>query len=136
VREQFRSLLPQHRILAFDVPRGVAEMNRDLPRTHLAELVRERFIAQIRPDVVHVSSLIEGLGDDTVTSVGELYPASRTVVTLYDLIPLVERDRYLSNHVLEEHYLGKVDHLRRAGMLLAIPAVRASSSAASPRRTW
>ena len=120
VRDQFQGLLPQGRILTFDVPRGCAEMNRDLPKTRLAELIRERFVAQIKPDVVHVASVIEGLGDDTVTSVGELFPASRTAVTLYDLIPMVEKDRYLTNDVYKEHYFGKIDQLRKAGMLLAI----------------
>lgn len=120
VRDQFRSLLPQHRILAFDVPGGVAEARCDPSRTRLAELIRERFIADVQPDVVHVSSLIEGLGDDVVTSVGEFFLASRTAVTLYDLIPLVERELYLTNHVLEHHYLNKIEHMRKAGMLLAI----------------
>jgi hypothetical protein len=80
VRDQFRALLPQHRILSFEVPGGVAEVRGDLPRTRLAEMIRERFIGDLQPDVVHVSSLIEGLGDDVVTSVGELFPASRTAV--------------------------------------------------------
>lgn len=124
VRDQLRAYLPQHKILSLEIPSGIAEAhaktNDDLARTRLAELIRERFISDLRPDAVHVSSLFEGLGEDVVTSVGLIFPESRTAVTLYDLIPLVDRERYLTNHVLEGHYLGKIKNIRKAGMLLAI----------------
>lgn len=124
IRYEFRALLPQHRIIGFEVPQGVAEattaVQGELAKTRLAELVRERFIADIQPDVLHISSLFEGLGDDVVSSVGLLFPSSKTVVTLYDLIPLADKDRYLTNHVLADHYLMKVEHLRKAHSLLAI----------------
>jgi glycosyltransferase involved in cell wall biosynthesis len=124
VRAEFIDLIPQHKILTIDIPSDVAEnrtaVTGQIGLTRMAEFIREKFIADLSPDIVHVTSLIEGLGDDVVTSVGLLFPASRTAVTLYDLIPLVERERYLTNHVLEKHFFRKIDHMRNAGMLLAI----------------
>lgn len=124
VRNQLKSILPQHQILAVDIPLGVAQNitanQGKIGQTRLAELVREKLIADICPDVLHISSLIEGFGDEVVTSVGLLFDPSRTVVTLYDLIPLVEHARYLTNNVVETHYLEKIAHMRKAGLLLAI----------------
>lgn len=124
VRADFVDLIPQHKIIAIDIPSGVAEnktvVSGEIGLTRMAELVREKFIVDFAPDLVHVTSLIEGLGDDVVTSVGLLFPASRTAVTLYDLIPLVEQKKYLTNHVLEKHFFQKIDFMRRAGILLAI----------------
>ena len=120
IRAELNGLMNPANIIAMDVPAGVAEIYDRPMLTRVAELVREKIIFDLNPDVVHISSLIEGLGDDVVTSVGLIYPAVRTAVTLYDLIPLAEPDLYLTNHILERHYYSKIDHIKSAGMLLAI----------------
>ena len=89
-------------------------------RRRTAELVREAFLASFKPDIVVVSSLFEGLDDDAVTSVGTLSNIVPTAVFLYDLIPLIQRSPYLENPVVEAWYENKLDHLRRADLLLAI----------------
>ena len=120
IRAEFASMLPQQNILTFDVPAFVAAEN-DLPaRTTMAELIREKRIAEINPDVLHIASLFEGAGEDVVTSVGILFPAERTAVTLYDLIPYLQQEVYLTNSMLADHYLDKFAALRRAGMLVSI----------------
>ena len=100
-------------------------------RRSAAELVRETFLANLAPDVVLVSSLFEGLGDDAVTSVSALGPALPTAVILYDLIPLIQRQPYLSNPVVERWYENKLGHLCRADLLLAI-----SDSSRSEALDW
>ncbi len=120
IRAEFAGLMPQQNILTFDVPAYVAAEN-DLPAyTRMAELIREKRIAEINPDVLHIASLFEGAGEDVVTSVGMLFPASRTAVTLYDLIPYLEQKTYLTNQILSDHYLRKFEGLQRAGMLVSI----------------
>ena len=120
IRAEFADLLPQQNILTFAVPAYVAAEN-DLPgHTRMAELIREKRIAEIDPDVLHIASLFEGAGEDVVTSVGMLFPAERTAVTLYDLIPYLEQDIYLTNRMLLDHYLRKLDGLKRAGMIVSI----------------
>ena len=120
IRAEFADLMPQQNILTFDVPAFVAAENNLPAHTRMAELIREKRIAEIDPDVVHIASLFEGAGEDVVTSVGMLFPASRTAVTLYDLIPYLEQETYLTNQMLSDHYLSKFEYLKRAGMILSI----------------
>ena len=120
IRAEFADLMPQQNILTFEVPAFIAAENNLPAHTRMAELIREKRIAEIDPDVVHVASLFEGAGEDVVTSVGMLFPASRTAVTLYDLIPYLEQETYLTNQMLSDHYLNKFENLKRAGMILSI----------------
>lgn len=90
-------------------------------RRHAAEFIREAFIASLKPDMVHVSSMLEGFGDDAVGSIGILNCRIPTAATFYDLIPLIQRDIYLEPYPnFEAIYLEKLGHLRRADILLAI----------------
>ena len=122
IRAEFADLMPQQNILTFDVPAYVAAENNLPAYTRIGELIREKRIAEINPDVLHIASLFEGAGEDVVTSVGLLFPAERTAVTLYDLIPYLEQETYLTNQMLSEHYLRKFEGLTRAGMLVSISA--------------
>ena len=105
----------------FSAPGPVAERDpANSPRARVAELVREHAIAELSPDVVHVGSLFEGFVDDAVTSIGCLENGIPTAVTLYDLIPLLNPDRYLSSPIYKDYYLRKIESLKRADVLLAI----------------
>ena len=83
------------------------------------ELLREAFLASLKPDIVHIMSVFEGFVDDAVTSIGKFCNLP-TAVTLYDLIPLIHRHPYLDNPAIEKWYLRKLDHFRRADIWLAI----------------
>ncbi len=121
IRAAFNELLPQENIRVWQAPGPVnSSGNENNWRRRTAELVREAFLASFKPDIVVVSSLFEGLGDDAVTSVGILSNTVPTAVLLYDLIPLIQRHIYLENPVAETWYENKLDHLRRADLLLAI----------------
>lgn len=120
VREAFADLLPEENVLLFQIPAPVAGNNPENRwRCRSAELIREHFLQQLRPDWVHISSLFEGLGDNAVTSIGNLASVP-SAVTLFDLIPYVNPDLYLSDPVYKSWYMRKVAHLRRADLLLAI----------------
>lgn len=121
IRTAFNGLLPQENIRVWNAGVPVARRNAANDwRRQSAEFVREAFLASLKPDVVHVSSLFEGLTDDAVTSVGALSRSIPTAVTLYDLIPYIHRRPYLENPVVADWYLEKVEHLRRADLWLAI----------------
>ena len=82
-------------------------------------VVREAALAATGADIVHISSFFEGYGDDVVADI----PRSGRIpvaVTLYDLIPLLYQDLYLGDERMKHWYLGKVEELRRADLLLAI----------------
>lgn len=113
--------ISKNKIRVFNIPGPIDEANLDNNfRIKTAELMRENFIFNLKPDIVFVSSLIEGLGDNVVTSVGRLLTGDTTSVTLYDLIPLVEEAKYLQNPISKKHYYRKIEDMKRAGSLLAI----------------
>jgi hypothetical protein len=97
IRAAFDGLLSQDNIRVWQAPGPVNEQypgNDD--RRVVAELVREAFIANQNPDVVHVSSIFEGFGDDAVTSIGRFDRQSLVSVLFHDLIPLSNPSHYLT----------------------------------------
>ena len=121
IRAAFDGVLAPEKIVVWSVPVPVAGADdANAWRRKTGELMREAFLAGLCPDVVLVTSLFEGLSDDAVTSVGMLARTVPTAVILYDLIPLIQRHHYLANPVVEQWYENKLDHLRRADLLLAI----------------
>jgi glycosyltransferase involved in cell wall biosynthesis len=92
------------------------------------ERLREAFLQALKPDIVHVSSLFEGLGEPAITSIGVGSTPMRTAVTLFDLIPLIYRKRYLDNPVMARWYHGKIAQMRRADLLLGISASAAQEA--------
>ena len=123
LRTSFASLLPQDRILVFS---GLPETAGVIPgsgwRLRASELVREAFLAALKPDVVHVSSLFDGWGDESVVAVNSGPSRLPTAVTLYDLIPYMMSDIYLADPGYRLFYLRKLESLKRADYLLAISA--------------
>lgn len=130
IRKAFEGLLAPGNIHVWHVPLPVHGMDRsNVDRIRDAQVIREAAIAALSPDVVHVSSLFEGYGDNSVTSVGVLSDIP-TVVTLYDLIPLMNPETYLDPvPPYRMYYEDKLADLRRADALLAI-----SESAADEAR--
>lgn len=122
IRKQFAGLIPAESIRVFHPLPDVHSLNDEREAQREASAMAwEAFLASLEPDVVHVSSLFEGLSDDAVTSVGAYgYGRHLTVVTLYDLIPLINQERYLSNPVIDRWYRRKIDDIRRADLLLSI----------------
>ena len=71
-----------------------------------------------------MTSHFEGLGDDAVTSVGLTGRKIRTSVSLYDLIPYHPPQALSRESTVELWYEERLDHLRRADLLLAISKSR------------
>lgn len=121
IRHAFNGLVRPERIRIFEVPAPVAEFKPENAwRVRAAEIIREQFLQQLKPDIVHVSSLFEGYRDDAVTSVGLYASELCTAVTLYDLIPLLNQRDYLANDNQRNNYLRKVESLKKANLLLSI----------------
>ena len=121
IRSAFAGALPAHQIHVWHAPGPVGMLDSASSwRRQCAQLLREAFLANLAPDMVLVTSLFEGLGDDFVGSIGMLGSDLPTAVILYDLIPLIERDVYLASPAVEQWYETRLDALRRADLLLAI----------------
>jgi glycosyltransferase involved in cell wall biosynthesis/SAM-dependent methyltransferase len=121
LREAFSELLSPENIQVWQAPGPVNARNPDnAERWRNAERIREACLASLRPDMVLVSSLFEGLDNDAVTSIGATAGNIPTTSILYDLIPLVHRQRYLADPITCDWYEERLAHLRRADLLLSI----------------
>lgn len=122
IRAAFTELLPPENIRVWTAPGPVAFLDRaNDARRDAAERLREAFLASLKPDLVLVTSIIEGGGDDALGSVGR-HARLPTAAVLYDLIPFIHRQIYLGNQEAERWYMEKLAHLQRAHLLLAISA--------------
>ncbi len=121
LRREFEGLIDPARILVFHAPGPVDEFKPENAwRQRTAELLREQFIADFAPHAVLVSSMVEGSMDDTVTSVGWVGGPHVVSSVLYDLIPLIDPERYIGWAPAHRWYMNKMDSLRRCELLLAI----------------
>lgn len=122
VRAAFEGVLGQKNVRVWRAAGPVRAHQRENDwRRSTATVLRDAFIASLRPDLVHVSSVLEGYGGDTVTTPGPLSEAIVTTATLYDLIPLLNPEAYLDpDPGYERHYHQQIDELKRADGWLAI----------------
>ncbi|MHB8264121.1 MAG: glycosyltransferase family 4 protein, partial [Acidimicrobiales bacterium] len=121
IRAAFQHLLPQERIRAFSVPDRTAELGSADPfRVRAAEILREQFLAGLRPDVVLLSTFFEGFGNDAVTSIGLLPHTYLSAVVLYDLIPLAMPQDHLRDYVRARWYQRKLEQLKQADLMLTV----------------
>ena len=121
LRAEFEPLLSKERIHIWSSPAAVRQLFAHSTQARIAaEVMREHVIADINPDLVLLSSLFEGFGDDSVTSIGRAISRVPSAVVLYDLIPMLNPGQYLSHPLHRDWYYRKLDHLRRADLLLAI----------------
>lgn len=123
LKAAFEGILPPGSVRVWQGLEGVH--GRDVKnswRRQAAERIRDAFLADLKPDVVLVSSLFEGFADDAVAGVPPASADHATAVILYDLIPLIFRDAYLTNGLVSGWYNHKLEHLSRADILLAISA--------------
>lgn len=120
LRGAFAKELPAERFITFTPVESAREVDSGrCYRAQVSEAIRNSIIDKIAPDVVLVCSLFEGARDDCAVSIPNSSGALHVVV-LYDLIPLLNSDRYLSHPNVKAWYTRKIDSLARADLLLGI----------------
>ncbi len=120
IKNEFENLLPRKNIVVWTCPGNTSFSSSDKQHRKTAELSRELFLHNLNPDVIYITSLFEGHGDNVVTSVDTILSEVLVAATLYDLIPLINEKPYLSNLNVKQWYLEKIEHAKRADLLLAI----------------
>jgi hypothetical protein len=121
IRASFSGILAEDRFLVFTSPGPVNELRSENAwRRRTAEILREYVIDALLPDVVLITSMVEGAEDDTITSLASIRSTVAAAAIVYDLIPLADPDRYIGWEPAKLWYHGKIDSLRRADLLLAI----------------
>ena len=122
IRSAFSGLLPSDHILVWQAPGPTRYTNsQNLAKQQIAQLMREAFIASLAPDLVLITSLFEGYGDEGVLSIGKFDQQTPTAVILYDLIPLISPDNHFKqNPYLQDYYYERLASLKKSNLLLAI----------------
>jgi glycosyltransferase involved in cell wall biosynthesis len=117
LRLAFDGLLPRDRIVMFSVPRSIAAIDPANDwRRRAAEQVRLAFLAGLRPDTVHVSSLFVGLKDDALASVARDHGPFASTATLSD-VDLLQHPR-CGDEPLLGWRLGRLEEARHVDLLL------------------
>jgi glycosyltransferase involved in cell wall biosynthesis len=130
VRRELADLLPQEAFAVFSVSRrATAADPANAWRNRAAEMARSHFLESLSPDLVFLPSINEGLWDETVVSVEQNGPYP-TAVTLYDLIPLEDPQRYLGAENDYTAYLRRLNQMRHADLILPISEYVAKDSIA------
>jgi glycosyltransferase involved in cell wall biosynthesis len=122
IRAAFDGLLSQNNIKVWYAIGHVHESNPNNNNSRkVAELLRESFIENLNPDIVHVTSLFEGYVDDAVTSIRNLGQSTIISVAQYDLIPFYNSEQYLTpNPSYKSYYYRKLEELKKSDILLSI----------------
>lgn len=121
IKEQLSVYIPKLNIHIMSMPHNTRFINQNNEAIRKsAEIIRECFIEKLKPDVLLITSLFEGFIDDSVTSVKSIYKNTTTAVILYDLIPLLNASQYLGNVDVKKWYEEKIEHLKKADLLLSI----------------
>ncbi|MCW8470719.1 glycosyltransferase [Fluoribacter gormanii] len=117
IRAAFDGLLPQEHIRVWY---STASLNDNDWSHQTAELIREAFIAYLKPDIVLIGSFFEGTnGGGVATSIGRLSKIIPVAVLMHDLIPLVYADHYLRDSKVKNWYFKKLESLGQADLLLS-----------------
>ncbi|CAH2605512.1 putative enzyme (plasmid) [Rhodovastum atsumiense] len=119
----FATILPRENIRSWHGLTGCAEVRGgNMARRRTCETIRAQVLAGLDPDLVHVTSVVEGAGEDVVTAWPAGLQRLPVVATFYDAIPLIRAEDYLRGpwRDLRGWYLRHVQELRHCEALLAI----------------
>ena len=121
IRQKFSTSLSSTHFLLFDALGPVQESDpQNEKNARVSELIREKLIKDISPDFLILTSLFEGMGNDSVTSIAAYTSEIPTAVIFYDLIPYIHEDVYLNTPEKKQWYMRKLNALKKADALLCI----------------
>lgn len=121
--DSFAGLAEPHQFHVFSGAGPTAALDDfNLWRSAASQMLYEKFIADLDPDVFLLGSLFEGGGDNTVVGFGKDNRRYLAAMILYDLIPLINPDEHIGSVGARRWYYGKVDEARKADLLLGISA--------------
>ena len=121
IKEEFKELLPKQNIKIWNAISPTKECEEEnKPNRKTSQLLREIFLSNLKPDIILISSLFEGYIDDAVLSIQEYKTKIPTATILYDLIPFISPQKYLSHKPTSLWYYNKIDMLKKSNALLSI----------------
>ena len=116
LRDIFEPLIGKEKIHVWHCP----NLPNSNSSTKIKELLWSKFLLDLSPDVIHITSLFEGYIDKSIVTLEHISSFVPVSVTHYDLIPYVMKNEYLNDFGYKKFYLDKLNDLQRADCLLAI----------------
>lgn len=120
IRENFGHLLTDDHFHIWYPLESSKFLNENIFNREASELLLEACVARLNPDIILITSLFEGLTDNAVTSVNKIFQNHLVAVILYDLIPFIYKDKYLSNPIVYKWYESKLNFLKKSNLQLSI----------------
>jgi glycosyltransferase involved in cell wall biosynthesis len=120
-KREFKGLIPKENFIEFW---GVGDNDELNPNNswniRVSNILLEKMVDDIKPDIFLITSLFEGAMDNSVTTIGNYLHNTPTAVIFYDLIPFINPQKYLADKMMDRWYRGKIESLKRADLLLSI----------------
>ncbi len=121
VKMAYRDLLTDEDMFIFSAVAPTAYRHiENHGRSKAAQAARDIAIANIAPDIVYVISFFEGHSDSYTVSIPADNVPWKTVCVCHDLIPLLNKERYLGDPNFREFYMNKLAEFERADAIFAI----------------
>lgn len=121
VKMAYKDILSEEDMFIFSALAPTAYCNVDNHgRSKAAKAAKDIAIANINPDIVYVISFFEGHGDSYTVSIPDENVPWKTVCVCHDLIPLLNKERYLGDPNFREFYMNKLSEYERADAIFAI----------------
>ena len=121
IRTQFDGIIDQKNIRVWNTVGPVYELDpANASRQAVAVRMREAFIKGLEPDIVLITTLIEGYGDNFIGSVHEFDKETPVAAIFYDLIPYLYPDIYLADKDVNQWYHTKIEQLKKIDLFLCI----------------
>ncbi|KQR85475.1 hypothetical protein ASG35_27205 [Burkholderia sp. Leaf177] len=123
IRMALADSVPHDRIIVFPVPAAHSQSGRAVASEwtlRAAEKIREAFIADLRPDVVLILGLFEGLTDDLSVSIGSFERSAPTAVLLHELLSADEASTVLLDDATRKWYRRHIMFARVADRIMTV----------------
>ncbi|MBV9672622.1 MAG: hypothetical protein JO076_07325, partial [Verrucomicrobia bacterium] len=115
----FSGLISRERIRVYELPGPLAAAaSENTWRRQAAELLYENFVADLRPDIVHLCTVLDGWEDDTVATIRGLSESIPVATTLYEF-PLTSLSRP-SDPMFKRFYEQRLEFLRCADLIMTL----------------
>jgi glycosyltransferase involved in cell wall biosynthesis len=124
IRAAFDHVISQDSIRVWRMPTPAsAARKEDKWRRKAAEILREEFLASLQPDIVHVTGMFEGFGNNAVHSIDVAQSELRTAVTVYQSPPsFYDSATPRSADPYEVFYRAQLQHLKHADFFFSVTA--------------
>lgn len=120
--EEFSKVVPREQIKIWDALGPTARLNPENEwRQIAASYIRSQCIKKISPDIVLLTTVFEGYGDNFICGTNLFGNGGlNTAAIVYDLIPLMNPMEYLADSHVRDWYDAQLEILKSCNLLLAI----------------